>query len=327
MREGTIKGLPPSANRPTGTVLLLHGEERFLIVEAANSTLDKWKSELVSDFGFETLEGTGLTPARLQDSILQAPFLDPYRAVYIRMLPATRAESMAPALAEIPPTTRLLITVAGRLGPGNKLVKAAASAGGSSQEMQHLKGRALGDWTARRAVETHGLTPGIAAQVVRVTPPDLSIIDSELGKLAAYKASGSKLTNPAVIELLAGGREDEIFKLTDNLLPSPTPQAMQIARNLTRGGLQPTSVAYRMARHVALVLEIRARQDRGESLQQVQDGMSEHRFVIQKAFEVAQDSDPDRLENALKAIRDYEWEVKSGQIDAELGLDVLLTRL
>jgi DNA polymerase III subunit delta len=309
------------------TVLLLHGEERFLIVEAASSTLDSWKSELVSDFGFETLEGTGLTPARLQDSILQAPFLDPYRAVYVLMLPATRAESMAPALADIPPTTRLLITVAGRLGPGNKLVKAVAAAGGTSREMQHLKGRALTDWTARRATETHGLTAAIASQVVRVTPPDLSVIDSELGKLAAYKASGSKLTNEAVIELLAGGREDEIFKLTDNLLPRPTPQALQIARNLTRGGLQPTSVAYRMARHVALVLEIRARQERGESLQQVQDGMSEHRFVIQKAFEVAQDADPDRLENALKAIRDYEWEVKSGQIDAELGLDVLLTRL
>ena len=311
----------------TASVLLLHGEERFLIVEAASSTLDKWKSELVSDFGFDTLEGTGLTPARLQDSILQAPFLDPYRAVFARMLPATRAESMAPALAEIPATTRLLITVAGRLGPGNKLVKAVAAAGGTSQEMQHLKGRALTDWTARRATETHGLTAAIAAQVVRVTPPDLSIIDSELGKLVAYKASGSKLTNEAVIELLAGGREDEIFKLTDNLLPRPTPQALQIARNLTRGGLQPTSVAYRMARHVALVLEIRARQERGESLQQVQDGMSEHRFVIQKAFEVAQDSDPDRLENALKAIRDYEWEVKSGQVDPELGLDVLLTRL
>jgi DNA polymerase III subunit delta len=315
-----------SSTRVT-TPILFHGEERFLIGEAAGSTLDAWKADLVSDFGSETLDGAGLTSARLQDAILQAPFLDPYRAVYARMLPATRAESLAPALAEIPTTTRLLITVAGRLSPGNKLVKAVAAAGGTAQEMQHLKGRALSDWTARRAVETHGLTPAIAAQVVRVTPPELSVVDSELSKLAAYKASGSKLTSDVVTELLAGGREDEIFKLTDNLLPRPTPQAMQIARSLTRGGMQPTSVAYRMARHVALVLDVRARQDRGESLQQVQDDMSEHRFVIQKAYETAQGADPDRLENALKAIRDYEWEVKSGQIDAELGLDVLLTRL
>jgi DNA polymerase III delta subunit len=91
--------------------------------------------------------------------------------------------------------------------------------------------------------------------------------------------------------------------------------------------MQPTTVAYRMARHIALVLQVRARQDRGESLQQVQDGMTEHRFVIQKAYETAKDSDPDRLESALKTIRDYEFEVKSGQIDAELGLDVLLTKL
>ena len=243
------------------------------------------------------------------------------------MIPANRAESLAPALADIPSTTRLLITVAGRLSPSNKMVKAVTAAHGTVQEMQHLKGRALSDWTARRATEVHGLTPMIAAQVVRVTPPDLSVIDSELSKLAAYKASGSKLTNEAVTELLAGGREDEIFKLTDNLLPHPTPLALQIARGLTRGGLQPTSVAYRMARHVALVLEVRARQERGESLQQVQDGMAEHRFVVQKAYDAAQNADPNHLEAALRAIRDYEWEVKSGQIDAELGLDVLLTRL
>ena len=93
-------------------------------------------------------------------------------------------------------------------------------------------------------------------------------------KLAAYRASGAKLTPDAIGELLAGGREDEIFKLTDNLLPHPTPQALQIARGLTPGGFQPTSVAYRMARHVALVLEVRARQERGETLQFMQAEMT-----------------------------------------------------
>jgi len=55
--------------------------------------------------------------------------------------------------------------------------------------------------------------------------------------------------------------------------------------------------------------------------------MSEHSFVIQKAYDAARDVDTNRLEAGLRAIRDYEWEVKSGQVDAELGLDVLLTRL
>jgi DNA polymerase-3 subunit delta len=314
------------ASTPRRAVLLLHGEERFLVDERARATLDDWRKELVSDFGQDTLEGQGLTPSRLQDAILQAPFLDPYRVVHARMAPAGRSEALATALAEIPPTTRLLITIAGRLSGASKLAKAVTAAGGAVEEMQPLKGRALGDWAARRAAD-HGLTPAIAAQVVRVTPPDLSIVDSELKKLAAYKASGSKLTPDAVAELLAGGREDEIFKLTDNLLPRPTAEALKIARGLTRGGLQPTSVAYRMARHVALVLQVRARQDRGESLGEVQEKMSEHRFVLQKAYDAAKEADPERLEAALRAIRDYEWEVKSGQVDAELGLDVLLTRL
>lgn len=309
------------------TALLLHGEERFLVDEKARQTVEAWSGDLVSDFGAEVLEGAGLSAPRLQDAVLQAPFLDPYRTVFARMVPANRSEGLAPAVAEIPPTTRLLITVAGRLAASNKLVKAFGAAGGQVEEMQRMKGRALSDWASRRAVEKHGLTPMIAAQVVRVSPPDLSVIDSEMTKIAAYKASGAKLTNEVVTELLAGGREDEIFRLTDNLLPRPNALAMDIARNLTRSGMQPTSVAYRMARHIALVLEVKAKQERGESLSQVQDGMTEHRFVIQKAFDAAQQASPDRLEEALRLIRDYEFEVKSGQVDADLGLDVLLTRL
>ena len=319
--------MPRATSRAGATALLLHGDERFLVDEKARATLDEWGKELVSDFGLDTLEGAGLAAARLQDAVLQAPFLDPYRVVFVRMIPANRAESLAAAMGEIPPTTRLLLTVAGRISAANKLAKAISTAGGQVEEMQHLKGRALGEWASKRAVERHGLTPAMAAQVVRVSPPDLSIIDSELTKLAAYKASGAKLAPEVVAELLAGGREDEIFRLTDNLLPHPTAQALDIARNLTRGGMQPTSVAYRMARHIALVLAVKARQERGESLQQVQEDMSEHRFVVQKAFDAAQQANPDRLEQALKQIRDYEWEVKSGQVDAELGLDVLLTRL
>ena len=67
-RENPAKGRAP--------ILLLHGDERFLIDEKARATLEAWKSELVSDFGFDRLEGQGLNPARLQDSVLQAPFLD-----------------------------------------------------------------------------------------------------------------------------------------------------------------------------------------------------------------------------------------------------------
>ncbi len=320
--------MPRAAAKGRSTALLLHGDERFLVDEKARATVAAWIGELVSDFGLETMEGTGLSAARLQDAVLQAPFLDPYRVVYVRGVPVNRSEGLASALAaHIPPTTRLLVTAAGRLGTTNKLVKAFNSAGGQVEEMPRLVRRALSDWATRRAVEKHGLTPAVAAQVVRVTPPDLSVIDSELTKLAAYAASGAKLTPEVIGELLSGGREDEIFRLNDHLLPHPTTQAFEIARNLTRSGVGPTSIAYRMARHVALVLEVKARQDRGESLQEVQGDMTEHNFVIQKAFDAARQVNADGLEQALRQIRDYEFEVKSGQVDADLGLDVLLTRL
>ncbi len=298
-------------------VVLLHGEERFLVEQKARALVEEWRRELVSDFGFDPIDSAGLTAGRLQDAVLQAPFLDPYRVVWVKGVVAAKADSLAPALESVPVTTRLVMAVAGRLGPGSKLVKAVTAAGGRAEESQRLKGRVLTDWVVRR----------VGVQVARVTHPDVGILESELQKLVAYRESGAKLTPEVVAELLAGAREDEIFKLTDNLLPRPTAQAWTVARNLYRSGIQPTSVAYRMARHLALVLEVRARQERGESLSFMQAEMSEHAFVVQKAYDAAKEVDSNRLEAGLKAIRDYEWEVKSGQVDAELGLDVLLTRL
>src|SRR5260221_12238687 len=307
-------------------VVLLHGEERFLVEQQARALVEDWRRELVSDFGFDPIDSAGLTAGRLQDAVLQAPFLDPYRVVWVKGVVGAKAASLAPALEAVPITTRLVIAVAGRLGPGSKLVKAVTAAGGRAEESQRLKGRVLTDWVVRRADEL-GLSRAVGVQVARVTHPDVGILESELQKLVAYRESGAKLTPEVVAELLAGAREDEIFTLTDNLLPRPTAQAWTVARNLYRSGIQPTSVAYRMARHLALVLEVRARQERGESLSFMQAEMSEHAFVVQKAYDAAKEVDSNRLEAGLKAIRDYEWEVKSGQVDAELGLDVLLTRL
>jgi len=308
-------------------VLLLHGEESFLVEEEAKRVLDAWRADLVSDFGYEALDPGPLTSAKLNDAVRQLPFLDPFRIIAVRSLPVRRAEVVAPGLREVPDTTRVLITISGRVGAGNVLAKAVAAAQqGAVREFPRLKGRALSEWASNRA-RSLGLPPSIAPLVLRSSPADLGVIDSELRKLSDYHAAGFPLDREALAALLAGGHEEEIFRLTDNLLPRPSGDAFRVARSLVRGGEYPTVLAWRVSRQLALVLAIRARRDRGESLAEIQAAMSEHPFRVQKAFEAAGSVDSGRLEEGLKALLDYEWEVKSGQVDAELGLDGVLARL
>jgi len=315
--------VPP---RATPRVLLLHGEEAFLIAEESRRTLAAWTEPLVSDFGYEALDPGGLTAERLRDAVLQAPFLDPHRVIAARGIATRRADGLAPALNEVPDSTWLLLTVSGKLPAASKLVKAVnALAAGQAREMSPLKGRALTDWGHQRARDLE-LPPAVAAAVVRASPPDLGILDSELRKLAAYRAGGGELDLDTVAELLAGGRQEEIFKLTDHLLPRPTAQAWRTLDQLLQRE-QPTVLAYRLSRHLALVLEVKTRQERGESLSSIQGSMREHSFVVQKAYDAARSTDAARLEAGLRALLDYEWEVKSGQVDAELGLQVALARI
>src|SRR5260221_10091011 len=163
-------------------VVLLHGEERFLVEQQARALVEDWRRELVSDFGFDPIDSAGLTAGRLQDAVLQAPFLDPYRVVWVKGVVAAKADSLAPALESVPVTTRLVIAVAGRLGPGSKLVKAVTAAGGRAEESQRLKGRVLTDWVVRRGHEA-GLSPGTPGHVGRGKHTAEGRLQSELQKL------------------------------------------------------------------------------------------------------------------------------------------------
>ena len=324
-RTASIPQMP--GGRDHARALLLYGEEAFLVEEEARRRLDLWRADLVSDFGFEALDPGTVTMAKLRDALLQAPFLDPFRVIAVRQLPGRRCDSLAPALKELPETTRLIITVAGRTTGANALVKAVkALRQGEVVDFPRLRGRQFNDWVAQRARELR-LPPSLGATVARMSPADLGVVDSELRKLAAFRDATGGLDQAAIDGLLVGGREEEVFRLTDHLLPRPDPTAFRSLRELVRGGQAPTSVAYRLARHLALVLEVHARKERGESLTEIQAVVLEHPFVVQKAFEAATGADAARLEAGLRALLDYEWEVKSGQLDAELGLEGVLARL
>jgi DNA polymerase III delta subunit len=314
-----------SPARKVRPIVLLHGEESFLVDDEARRTVAEWQQGLVSEFGLESLDPSGLSAARLRDVILQMPFLDPYRVVLVRGVPLRRADGLAPGLGEVPESTRVLITVAGRLGASSKLVKAVAAAGGRSTEHQPLRARALQAWITNRTRE-YRLPTAAAAALVRLARSDLGVIDSELRKLAAYQASGYPLDASAIEELVVAGRQDEVFRLTDHLLPRPDAQAWRVLAGLLERE-PPTTIAYRLARHLSLVLLVKARQDRGESLTSVQAGLREHAFVVQKAYEAARTVEAGRLEAGLRALLTYEWEVKSGQVEAGPGLEAALGRL
>ncbi|MDQ6898874.1 MAG: hypothetical protein M3072_05100 [Candidatus Dormibacteraeota bacterium] len=307
------------------SVLLLHGDEQFLIDEEARRTLAGWRGELVSDFGYEVVDPAGLIADRLRDSVLQAPFLDPYRVVAVRGIAARRADGLASGLTAVPDSTRLLLTVNGRLPGASKLLRAVVVAGGAVREYPPLKARALNEWVAQRAREL-ALPAAAAATVARRARPELAVLDSELRKLAAYRAGGYQLDQAAIDELVVPGHPEEIFRLTDTLLPRPSQVTWKVLDDLLQR--EPaTTIAYRLSRHLALVLEVRTRQDRGETLSRVQAQMREHPFVVQKAYDAARTVSAAQLEAGLRVFLDYEWEVKSGQIDAELGLSTTLAKL
>src|SRR5438094_8439165 len=99
--------MPRTSGGTAPAVLLLHGEERFLVEEKARALIAGWRHELVSVFGYEPLDGSALVGARVLDAMLQPPFLDTHLDACTSCVIVTHAKLLMPALAQILALPRL----------------------------------------------------------------------------------------------------------------------------------------------------------------------------------------------------------------------------
>ena len=322
MASGTSKGRH---------LALIHGDDAFLVEQAAQSLIQGWRSALVSEFGYERLDWLRLDSEALAQALGQEPFLDPYRVVHVTNLAPQRSRGPVKALVALLPrldsSVRLLLTASGQLERGHPLLGLFADTGTVSL-FPRLKPSQLRDWAWRRAQELGmRLNPQSMAVLLASTPGDLRMIDGELLKLSVLASSGAELTAAVVADLLAGGREEDVFGLEDEFLPRPTAGAWRLLDELLSSSSSATGLAYRMARRCSWLLEIRGLLSRGYGLEQIQAELGGHPFRVSKAVAQARTVPDARLEFTLGRLLDYEWQVKSGQVDAEWGLRRLMAVL
>ncbi|HYF02197.1 MAG TPA: hypothetical protein VEC36_02390, partial [Patescibacteria group bacterium] len=87
-------------------VLLMFGEEEFLLEESYNKLLKALYESGISDFNMDFLDGESLTPDALVDMAMAYPMMSDRRAVIVRHFEKLTAGRIAKATAEKSPFTK-----------------------------------------------------------------------------------------------------------------------------------------------------------------------------------------------------------------------------
>lgn len=200
-------------------------------------------------------------------------------------------------------------------------------------EQVHLRplllpvGRDLVEWITQRAVQYEGrFTPKAATDLVVLVGPYLRLLDQEIQKLLAYVNYARPVDEHDVRDMTPPTARPEDFALVNALRDRNGPRAMQVLRKELEEE-EPVAIFGQIVSQFRLLIQAREalqnklREDEAARLLEV------HPYRLRLAYEHARRFSMADLESIYHRLLETDIAQKTGGMEGELALEVLVTQL
>lgn len=337
---------------PSGEAALihvLHGEDDFTIGERLAQIKRECHLGEMESANLLRIEGGRCTPEEVLAACNTVPFLAPKRLVIVeglcgqfarreregkqrkgskRGLGGQTWEKFPMQLRGIPPST-VLVFVEGKLEKTNPLL-AALSAVGEVTECSPLdvKGPELPRWIRSRALACGSeISPQATKLLIEFIGNDLRVLSHEVEKLSLY-AAGRRIEESDVRLLVSHVREANIFTMVDAIVERRAAVASRLVHQLLDDGSPPSYLLHMITRQFRFLIQIRDLLAKGipPGSIGVTIGLTSQ-YALRKAVEQAQAYPMPRLQEAYRALLKADMAIKTGSLDAEIALELVIADL
>jgi len=324
---------------------ILQGEDDFSLTRA----LDEIKKGLGDPSLLSTtttlLDGKQVTPGELRTVVETVPFLAENRLVIVEGLLGrfesrnkTRrkksslangrendAKSFAAAMADLPPSTVLVLTD-GRIKSANPLLKILS--GAKIMSFPLLRGDLLRQWIKQEAsAQGADMSPPAVELLARLVGGNLWIMHNEINKLALF-ASGRRVEVDDISAVVSSAQEANVFAMVDAILDFKAGVAEKLLEQLLQQGASPAYLLVMLSRQVRLVVRAKElrRQRKPDAEIQSRLGLKSE-FPFRKTVEQAQRYPLERLKQVYIRLLEADLSIKTGKYDGGLALNLLIADL
>jgi DNA polymerase-3 subunit delta len=325
-------------------IYVFHGPDQF----RAREELRALRKELDRDGDLanntQRLEGKGLSPADLRAACHTASFFATNRLVIIEGIQerfrGTRRRGRAKAtaagevasefdqfvdvLANSPPSTTVVLL--DEQAPG-ALIEALGSQA-EVQEFKNLRGAELRAWAAARA-KAQGAALTAAALERLITLVDgfhLGELAQEIDKLATY-ANERAIDVQDVDALVSASVQIQFWDLTDAVIEGRSEKALSVWKSMDARDHPPQLLAFMLVRQYRQLLLGQSLLRQGLNADQVGSQLNLTGYPLRKIMDQATRYPADRLEAAYRKLLASDVAVKTGVLDVEVALEMLIVEL
>ncbi len=309
-------------------ITLLYGADEL----ARDEEVAARKASIHDDFGdmnLTVIEGRKITRNALAIACEAVPFLSDRRLVVVegmlKMLKAGKARDEIQAyLPTVPPTTDLVF-VEGDDFDKRSSVFTYLKKSAEVREFQPRQGADLQRWLHQR-VRALGvnISPDASAMLVEYVGSDSRGLVNELNKLAAYVGEAGTIGVQDIQLLVPDDGETSVFEFVDVLASRQAGPALKLLHSLLDDGQAALYLLFMIGRQVRILIAIAEYQGQRMSPDQIASTIGQKPFVVRKAIgQAARFDRATLLELHDRMVQLDHWS-KTGRIEPEAALDVLV---
>lgn len=343
-------GLDKSLERKLiSPVYLFYGEETYL----RDKYIQKFMAlipEEVRDFNMDIIDARETDIGSIVNLASTLPFMSERRLVIVRNAEIfksrkksgaedkgdsktdSKTEKVNPAdevllrYLEDPPVTTCLIFCSDSIDKKRKTYKSLEK-NGQVVEFTPLKGQQLNEWIDRRARNLGKIIEPVGmASLITAAGNNLWQLNAELEKLSCY-ARTEKITAADVEVMVSKTSEFSIFELVDAIAERNRANAIKMAREMVFLGEPVIKILFMIARQFRLLLLTKTLLQQGNVEKSLAGLLQAHPFVAQKCAKQARNFSVQELKAAMGKILDADADIKTGQQEAVLALELLIVSL
>ncbi len=333
-----------------GDVIFLFGEEEFLIEWAAGEIIKKYINEASSTLDCDKPEDDALNVDAIIASAETFPMLSEKRVVWVKDFPPLTKRNCA-GFGEnelkkienyiLSPNKNAVVIFSsaevksdsGKRGEKKTELCSLLQKKASAYDFCRLDGEALKGFINKR-VKSAGKSISSGAMRYLIDASGYNNKDSEyrlfnlendLKKIIAL--SGENISEKDISSAVLGDMDTYIFDFLDRVSAGRKDEAYRLMHNMLRGGSDVFEILANLVGQFELMTEVKELKESGFGLSDITKETGVHEFRIKKALAASDRFSLEKLKEILLGLYDTDINIKKGDIQGDIALELLIGRI
>ena len=331
-------------------VVLLHGQEQFLVQWARDRLADVYTNEAVRTLDLTVFEEDQWTAPQVIEACETMPLFSARKVVIINGLANVwkasgkgcvskdDADKLASYLADLPETLLLIITTQesedDRKDRSRTALYKAIAANGTVYDFTPL-GRSDLSKFVRKRFHTAGkdIHPHLVDRLIEQSGYNnkdiaysLFDLENDIRKIV-FHAGLQEVSQEDIDLCLSDTLEQGVFKLLDAVSANRKGDALSLLHQLIAGGVKPMRIQSMLTGQLEIMLCGQEMRAEGAGMDAIQKRLRVNEYRLKKAMRAAGRYEIDELRRILCSAYAIESDIKSGRLSMEMALEMFIAEM